>query len=60
MIRSQADSDLSLDDYLKKQEKFFIESVLSTQKDLDKTCEKLKISKSNLYKKIKDLGISYE
>jgi DNA-binding NtrC family response regulator len=59
-IRNLSDYDLSLDEYLKKQEKSFIEGVLSQQKDLDRTCDKLKISKSNLYKKIKDLGITYE
>lgn len=59
-VKTGFDSDLSLDGFLKKQEKLFIENVLSAQQDLDKTCEKLKISKSNLYKKIKDLGISYE
>jgi len=59
-VKNQFDSELSLDEFLKIQEKLFIESVLSVQHDLDKACDKLKISKSNLYKKIKDLGISYE
>lgn len=53
-------TDISLDDYLKQQEKSFIEHILSQQTDMDSACEKLKISKSNLYKKIKDLGISNE
>lgn len=59
-FKTHFDSELSLDEYLKAQEKLFIENVLTVQKDLEKTCEKLKISKSNLYKKIKDLGITYE
>lgn len=50
----------SLDDFLKKQEKAFIESCLSQTQDIDKTIDVLKISKSSLYKKIKDLGIQYE
>jgi len=59
-IKTGLESEMSLDEFLKKQEKSFIENTLSVQQDLDKACEKLKISKSNLYKKIKDLGISYE
>ena len=54
------DSDQSLEDFLKLQEKLFIESGLTRTKDIEKCCEQLKISKSNLYKKIKDLGITYE
>jgi DNA-binding NtrC family response regulator len=50
----------SLDEFLTKQEKRFIEYCLSQTKDLERSCEILKISKSNLYKKIKDLGITYE
>jgi DNA-binding NtrC family response regulator len=50
----------SLDEYLSKQEKRFIEFCLQQTKDLDKACEILKISKSNLYKKIKELDITYE
>lgn len=49
-----------LEDFLKKQEKKFIEFCLTQTKDIDKSCDILKISKSSLYKKIKDLGISYE
>ena len=54
------DTDLNLDQYLKKQEKLFIENILETTADLEIACTKLQISKSNLYKKIKDLGIRYE
>lgn len=52
--------ETTLDEFLKKQEKLFIEHTLNRTNNLDTACEKLKISKSNLYKKIKDLGISYE
>ena len=52
--------DQSLEDFLRKQEKFFIESVLAHTGEIEKCCEQLKISKSNLYKKIKDLGIIHE
>lgn len=54
------DPDLTLDQYLKKQEKLFIENTLQTTPDLEIACTKLQISKSSLYKKIKDLGIRYE
>ena len=50
----------SLDDFLSEQEKKIIQSCLDKTKNLDKTCELLKVSKSNLYKKIKDHGINYE
>ncbi|MBC7419975.1 MAG: sigma-54-dependent Fis family transcriptional regulator [Bdellovibrio sp.] len=50
----------TLEDYLTKQEKRFIEFCLQQTKDIEKSCEILKVSKSNLYKKIKDLGITYE
>lgn len=50
----------SLEDFLCSQEKRFIEASLQQTKDIEKSCEILKISKSNLYKKIKDLGITYE
>lgn len=65
-ISSTADSatylslEQSLEDFLKKQEKKFIEFCLTQTKDIDKSCDILKISKSSLYKKIKDLGINYE
>ncbi|MEQ1723057.1 MAG: sigma-54 dependent transcriptional regulator [Pseudobdellovibrio sp.] len=57
---SQLSLDQSLEDFLKKQEKKIIDFCLSQTKDIDKSCEILKISKSSLYKKIKDLGIQYE
>lgn len=50
----------TLEEYLTKQEKRFIEFCLQQTKDIEKSCELLKVSKSNLYKKIKDLGITYE
>ena len=58
--RDEISLDLSLEDFLRKQEKRFIEISLAHTKDIEKSCENLKISKSNLYKKIKDLGIVYE
>ncbi len=61
---SNSSSDLNLDqslsDFLTHNERRFIEHCLQTTKDLDKSCQILQISKSNLYKKIKELGISYE
>jgi DNA-binding NtrC family response regulator len=50
----------NLDEFLKQQEKRFIEFCLKQTEDLDAACDVLKISKSNLYKKIKELDISYE
>ncbi len=50
----------SLDHFLSQKEKQFIESNLKKTKDIEKSAELLQISKSNLYKKIKDLGIQYE
>ncbi len=50
----------SLENFMSKQEKRFIEFNLQQTKDIEKSCELLKVSKSNLYKKIKDLGITYE
>jgi DNA-binding NtrC family response regulator len=57
---SQLSLDQTLEDFLKKQEKKIVEFCLNQTKDIDKSCEILKISKSSLYKKIKDLGIQYE
>lgn len=54
------DVNLSLQDYLDKKEKDFIEQCLAQTKDVEKASAVLKVSKSNLYKKIKDLGIQYE
>lgn len=50
----------TLEDFLRIQERKIIEFCLSQTKDIDKSCEILKISKSSIYKKIKDLGITYE
>ncbi len=49
-----------LSEFLTEQEKMFIEKNLQWTKDIDRSADLLKISKSNLYKKIKDLGIVYE
>ena len=57
---SAVDTDLSLHQFLTAQEKLFIEAVLANTGDIESACDKLKISKSNLYKKIKELEISYE
>lgn len=53
-------TEMSLSEHLNQQEKLFIEHVLSQTSNFDLACEKLQISKSNLYKKIKDLEIKYE
>lgn len=50
----------SLEVFLTHQEKRFIEFCLRKTEDLDQACAILKISKSNLYKKIKELEITYE
>lgn len=52
--------DQSLEAFLKSQEKKFIDYCLSQTKDIDKCCDLLKISRSSLYKKIKELDINYE
>ncbi len=52
--------DQTLEDFLRNQERRLIEFCLGQTKDIDKSCAILKISKSSLYKKIKDLGITYE
>lgn len=54
----QLSLDQSLDEFMTKQEKRMIEFCLQQTKDIEKSCEILKVSKSNLYKKIKDLGIN--
>jgi DNA-binding NtrC family response regulator len=56
---STLDLNMNLTDYMNQQEKNFITLHLKNEKDLDKICDKLKISKSNLYKKIKDYKITY-
>jgi DNA-binding NtrC family response regulator len=59
-VTSTFDFDLPLDEYMQIQEKKMIECVLKNTDDIDHAVQKLKISKSNLYKKIKDHGIIYE
>lgn len=54
------DCEQSLDSFLRGQEKKFIQYCLSQTKDIDKCCDLLKISRSSLYKKIKELEIAYE
>lgn len=53
------DTNLNLADFVNLQEKNYITLQLKNEKDLDKICDKLKISKSSLYKKIKDYEITY-
>ena len=50
----------SLDSFLAAQEKKMVQFCLEKTKSIDLACETLKVSKSSLYKKIKDHGISYE
>ena len=57
---AQLSLDQTLEEFIKIQEKKIIEFCLSQTKDIDKSCAILKVSKSSLYKKIKDLGIIYE
>lgn len=52
--------DIALEDYVRDQEKKWIEYVLANTTDLNEALDKLKVSKSTLYKKIKDHGIIYE
>lgn len=49
-----------LEEFLTKQEKRFIEMTLKQNPVIEESAARLKISKSNLYKKIKELGIQYE
>jgi len=53
------DMNLNLADFVNQQEKNYITLQLKNEKDLDKICDKLQISKSSLYKKIKDYEITY-
>jgi len=57
---SQSNMNCSLDEYMQAQEKKIIEFILKNTNDVDAAAQKLKVSKSNLYKKIKDHGITYE
>lgn len=56
---ASTDMNLNLADFVNQQEKNYITLHLKNEKDLDKICDKLKISKSSLYKKIKDYEITY-
>ncbi|MGZ3691202.1 MAG: sigma-54-dependent transcriptional regulator [Pseudobdellovibrio sp.] len=60
-VSSSSTDAPSLEEYLKRQEKLFIEhTLLNVKNDVDACADRLKVSKSNLYKKIKDLGIKNE
>ena len=50
----------SLEEYINGQEKKFITLLLKQNNNIDQACTSLQISKSSLYKKIKDYGIVYE
>lgn len=54
------DLNLSLDEHSSLYEKKIIEFYLKQTTDIDSAAQKLQVSKSNLYKKIKDHGIVYE
>lgn len=50
----------SLEEFINGQEKKFITLLLKQNNNIDQACAMLQISKSSLYKKIKDYGIVYE
>lgn len=53
--------DLGMDSLIKRAEKIIIESALKhNHDDIEGTAQLLKISKSNLYKKIKDLQVNFK
>lgn len=52
--------DQSLEEFINGQEKKFITLFLKQNNNIDQACQSLQISKSSLYKKIKDYGIVYE
>lgn len=54
------DLNFSLDEFMNTQEKGFLTYCLEHTESLEEACQVLKISKSNLYKKIKDHGINHE
>lgn len=55
------DSDMTLDQFMDSQEKKFLLMILAKyNNDVDECSKALQVSKSNLYKKIKDHGIQYE
>jgi len=51
------DSNMSLEQNLERVEKGFIEAMIQKHSDLENVWKELKISRSSLYKKIKDYGI---
>jgi len=54
-------SDMTLDDYMMAQEKkYIIMTIAKCENNIEECSRKLQVSKSNLYKKIKDHGIVYE
>jgi DNA-binding NtrC family response regulator len=53
-------TQVTLHQFLAEAEKKFLQHHLQQEKNLDQVCQILEISKSNLYKKIKDYGITYE
>lgn len=59
-VESSYASELSLEEFKIKQENLYLQSVLKSCRSLDEAVSRLKISKSNLYKKIKLHGIKYE
>ena len=56
---TETNLNLNLTDFMNQQEKNYISQHLKNEKDLDAVCDKLKVSKSSLYKKIKDYEIIY-
>ncbi len=52
--------DTSLEDFMNYQEKMFILKYLEKAESVEQAAEMMKVSKSNLYKKIKDHGINHE
>ena len=52
--------DQSLEEFINAQEKKFITLLLKQNNNIDQACQSLQISKSSLYKKIKEYGIVYE
>lgn len=58
---SQEQADMPLDDYMMAQEKkYIIMTIAKCENNIEECSRKLQVSKSNLYKKIKDHGIVYE
>lgn len=54
-------SDMTLDDFMMAQEKkYLIMTIAKYDNNIEECSKKLQVSKSNLYKKIKDHGIIYE